>query len=266
MHTDPTEQTHPAAPTWHQVDIRFTDHATAEDITARWLRPALDQTTSWWFTRKSPTWRVRHLTRDAGSTAHGRAALTRTLDDLRSEGEVTDWTEVIYEPEIHAFGGTQAMSAAHTLFHHDSAHILTRPRGPGHRREHTILLCSALLRAAGQDWYEQGDIWARVAQNRRPDPGHPDTPQQGLHRLMTVDTDPGSPLIASEGQLAELATWFTAFHTAGRTLGDLARRGELTRGLRAVLAHHVIFHWNRLGLSHQTQSHLAAAAHQVVLL
>jgi hypothetical protein len=35
--------------------------------------------------------------------------------------------------------------------------------------------------------------------------------------------------------------------------------------LRAVLAHHVIFAWNRIGLSHTTQSLLANVAKAVVL-
>jgi thiopeptide-type bacteriocin biosynthesis protein len=82
---------------------------------------------------------------------------------------------------------------------------------------------------------------------------------------MTVDAGPDSPLIEPGGQLTDIATWATAFHATGCALGDLARRGELRRGLRAVLAHHVIFHWNRLGLSYDTQSVLAHAAREVVL-
>ena len=37
----------------------------------------------------------------------------------------------------------------------------------GHRREISLMLCSVLMRAAGQDWYEQGDVWARVASSPR---------------------------------------------------------------------------------------------------
>lgn len=59
--------------------------------------------------------------------------------------------------------------------------------------------------------------------------------------------------------------WAAAFHNAGTELGDLARNGTLRRGLRAVLAHHVIFAWNRIGLSHTTQSLLANVAQAVVL-
>ena len=81
---------------------------------------------------------------------------------------------------------------------------------------------------------------------------------------MTVDTGLDSPLTGASGQLSDIATWVAAFHTAGGVLGGLARRGELTRGLRAVLAHHVIFHWNRLGLSYENQGVLVATAREAV--
>lgn len=191
------------------------------------------------------------------------------MENLRQGGGITSWVETIYEPETQAFGGTSGMSTAHELFHHDSQHILDHLTRPGdHRREHTVLLCSVLLRAAGQDWYEQGDTWARVAETRplppeiEPDRLH--ALQSRLRRLMTVDANPASPLTGPEGQLAEIATWTAAFHTAGVQLAALARAGTLRRGVRAVLAHHVIFHWNRLGLTYNTQSVLAHAAKAAV--
>lgn len=39
----------------------------------------------------------------------------------------------------------------------------------------------------------------------------------------------------------------------------------MTRGLRDIMAYHVIFHWNRLGLSVRMQSALASAAQAAVL-
>ncbi|WP_410655243.1 hypothetical protein [Amycolatopsis sp. lyj-112] len=81
---------------------------------------------------------------------------------------------------------------------------------------------------------------------------------------MTVDAGPTSPLIRPAGQLADLASWSVSFHAAGIELGKLARAGTLRRGLRAVLAHHVIFHWNRMGLPYNAQSLLAHAAKAVV--
>ena len=55
-------------------------------------------------------------------------------------------------------------------------------------------------------------------------------------------------------------SWLTAFDTAGQKLAELARHGHLQRGLRAVLAHHFIFHANRAGLSDTDRTRVAALA------
>jgi thiopeptide-type bacteriocin biosynthesis protein len=54
--------------------------------------------------------------------------------------------------------------------------------------------------------------------------------------------------------------WHTAFENAGTNLRLLRETGNLTRGLRTVIALHVIFHWNRIGLPASTQATLAQAA------
>jgi thiopeptide-type bacteriocin biosynthesis protein len=266
----------PQHPAWQQVVVEFGDYASAEQTTVTDLLPIMDRVeadglvASWWFIRKAPEWRLRYLPPHQAAEANARHTLHTALDTLRATGHIAGWVETIYEPEVHAFGGGDAMTIAHQLFHLDSRHILAHvSSGRDQRRELTILLCSVLMRAAGQDWYEQGDIWARVAENR---PLSPETPpdrartlESGLRRLMTVDADPSSPLVGPHGTLAHVATWSTAFHTAGTALCELARRGVLRRGLRSVLAHHVIFHWNRFGLPYDSQSVLAHAAQEVIL-
>ncbi|MFD9323923.1 hypothetical protein ACFWDQ_40935 [Streptomyces sp. NPDC060053] len=59
--------------------------------------------------------------------------------------------------------------------------------------------------------------------------------------------------------------WADAFRRAGRALGKAVQEGTLDRGLRQVLSYHVIFHWNRLGLSIRGQSILAWAARAAIL-
>jgi protein-L-isoaspartate(D-aspartate) O-methyltransferase len=66
-----------------------------------------------------------------------------------------------------------------------------------------------------------------------------------MRKLMTVDTH---DLCRPSGTLAGHDGWVAAFERAGAALASLANRGALTRGLRAVIAHHVIFHSNRAGL------------------
>lgn len=43
----------------------------------------------------------------------------------------------------------------------------------------------------------------------------------------------------------------------------LAHQGELTRGLRAVLAQHILFAWNRAGIPAEHQALLATTAARV---
>ncbi|MGH3823837.1 MAG: hypothetical protein ACRDRA_13555 [Pseudonocardiaceae bacterium] len=81
------------------------------------------------------------------------------------------------------------------------------------------ILATRLLRAAGQDWYEQGDCWTQLATHRTPALGvvepSPST-AAAVQRLITATTDTaGSPLRTAP-------TWVDAFEHAGRRLADLA--------------------------------------------
>jgi hypothetical protein len=164
------------------------------------------------------------------------------------------------------------MDLAHDLFCKDSRAVLDLVRdgavGLG-RRELSLLLCSVLFRATGLEWYEQGDVWDRVALER---PLPSDVPTSkvtamaaDLRQLMLADITPDGPLLGTDGPLSSAAGWADAFRRAGRTLGTAAREGTLQRGLREVASYAVIFHWNRLGLSARIQSILAHAARNAVL-
>ncbi|MFJ1795362.1 methyltransferase, FxLD system [Kitasatospora griseola] len=251
----------PPDPRWHQYGVEFTDPATATRTAARDLAPTLNRAQdeglldTWWFIRKPPGLRLRYRAAEPEA-----ALLPHLLADL-TPVPVAAWTPGIYEPETLAFGGPKAMEVAHTLFHHDSRHLLARaaadqPAALG-QRETTVLLFSAMLRAAGQDWFEQGDTWTKVADLRpAPDrpgtPGKSDTLDRAVRRLMTADAASVPGLLPRP--------WITAFETAGQQLAALSRHGHLERGLRAVLAHHFIFHANRAGLSGSDQGALAALA------
>jgi len=93
---------------------------------------------------------------------------------------------------------------------------------------------------------------------------HRDSLRAAMFRLMTLDAGPAGALL-NGGPLAVMSGWSAAFERAGRRLASLAASGNLERGLRAVLTHHVIFHWNRLGLSYAEQRALAALAKEVVM-
>jgi len=256
--------------TWRQHNIEFPDRKTAGRVASEFIGPALIAAEAegvlhgWWFMNKQP-WPLRYL-----HDGPAPAVIDDLLDRLAAEGQISGCAPGIYEPETSAFGGDAAMGAAHALFHHDSRHLLTYDpsTAAGHlgRRQTAVLLCSAMMRAAGLDWYEQGDVWAKVAELRpAADPLHREpaaTMVPAIRRLMTVSA---RPLCKSSYSLDGHDGWVTAFEQAGQNLAHLARRGGLTRGLRAVLAHHVIFHANRAGIPTEDQSALSALAREVVM-
>ncbi|WP_261568994.1 thiopeptide-type bacteriocin biosynthesis protein [Frankia gtarii] len=212
--------------------------------------------TAWFFIRKG-TWRIRYLIARE-TIGHGEPN-PDPIHLLLTDG--VRWNADIYEPEVHAFGGPSSMDTAHTLFHHDSRHLLTFLRdNPADRREHSLVLCTALMRTAGLDFNEQGDVWARVAEQRPSLAEPPAEPQiwtsftANVRRLLLGDAR--TNLIGRD--------WLTAFEETGRTLRTLRENGTLTRGIRTVIALHVIFHWNRLGLITTTQATLARAAKEAV--
>ncbi|MCI2424060.1 thiopeptide-type bacteriocin biosynthesis protein [Saccharopolyspora sp. K220] len=246
---------------WKQLNIAYAaaDAAERERRAAAHLTgilPAAEADgliSSWWFIRKGP-WRVRYLLADPSSNPD-----SDPVHALLNQG--VSWTRDIYEPEIHAFGGPASMDLAHQLFHHDSRHLLPfLLKDAADRRERSLILCTTLMKAAGLDINEQGDVWARVAEHRT---GIATPPVQedvwnsfthdirhvlhGTPRTDTLDHD-----------------WLAAFEDAGRELRTLREKGALTQGIRAITALHVIFHWNRMGLPVRRQALLARAAKDAV--
>lgn len=252
---------------WHQHNITFIDRESARRAIDERLGPALiaaeaeGQLTGWWFMNKQP-WPLRYLADEPSP------AIESLLSDLVGEGMVVSWLPCVYEPETEAFGGPETMEAAHELFRSDSRHLLTYQPRPEHlgRRETVVLLASAMMRGAGLDWFEQGDVWAKVAVLRPATIPLPPERRTELtsfvRKLMTVDVH---GLSHRGGPLQAHRAWVTAFERVGSTLADLANYGVLTRGLRAVLAHHVIFHANRAGLLRDNQSALFAIAREAVM-
>ena len=256
---------------WYQVRVEFGDWSAAEQVGAVQLGPALDQlcadeaVAGWWFLRKHPCWRLRLLGADTVAVDHA-------LDDLVTSGGIARWWPTVYEPETAAFGSPAGTDCVHDLFCADSRGVLDYLRNdtPGlGRRELSVLLLSGLMRAAGLDGFECGDVFGRVAR-LRPAPAATDTARidrlaDQLRGFLSMSVQSNSALFTPDGPIAHAAPWHGAFRTAGRQLGDDATQGHLDRGLRAILTHVVIFHWNRFGLSAASQSILARAAATALL-
>ncbi|WP_433513666.1 thiopeptide-type bacteriocin biosynthesis protein [Nonomuraea sp. CA-143628] len=258
---------------WYHLRLHFPDWETAEQAAATALGPSLDHLhdigliNAWWFIRKHPAWRLR-LRPAGGVTPEVRSAIHAVLNDLAVSWVISRWRPGMYEPENASFGGAVGTEIAHDLFHADSHHMLHYLRQPTHevgRREVSMLLCSTLLSAARLDRFERGDLWSRVAELR---PLPADTPPGRLEAM----ADTIRPLVSApigsadpEGLCAFAAPWTEAFRHTGQLLSEAATAGHLDRGVRHVLTHLVIFHWNRLGLSATTQAILSRAARDALL-
>ncbi|WP_344452839.1 thiopeptide-type bacteriocin biosynthesis protein [Actinocorallia aurantiaca] len=257
-----------ASDDWFQVRAELADWTAAETVGAFQLGPRLDELTAagaitgWWFLRKHPCWRLRLHHADP-------QPVTEVLDELTEAGALAGWQPSLYEPETAAFGGPTAMSIVHDLFCGDTAGVLDylRQSAPAvGRRELSLLLLNGLLHAAGLDGFERGDVFARTARLRpSPDPAALVPLIDNVRAFLSIPNSAGNPLFSAEGDVGHAAGWLTAHTDAGRRLRDAAAQGHLERGLRAVLTHIVIFHWNRLGLSADRQGILASAAAAALL-
>jgi thiopeptide-type bacteriocin biosynthesis protein len=263
---------------WWQAYLHFTDWTQADATFADHVLPLLQEAEAtgiidgWWYIRKHPCWRLRLRIRPGARTTSLTEDLNRLgLHRLVAEGHLLRWWPGIYEPETAAFGGPVGMTAAHALFITDSreAQRLRHRDGLGvGPRELSVLLCTFMMRAAGLEWYEQGDVWDRVITNEHRSAIN-DIPANLLTKrakeirpLLLADSD---AMLCPDGPLEPIAEWAAAFQSAGQALSNAVQEGTLNRGLRQVLSYHVIFHWNRLGLSVRGQSILAWAARAAIL-
>ncbi|WP_329430154.1 methyltransferase, FxLD system [Streptomyces anthocyanicus] len=234
----------PPATSWRHASVAFPDpHAGA----AQALATALSGQ------------RFHFLRKDAGVRLRTEQPATGLLDQL-ADRVITGWTGGMYEPETHAFGGLEGMEVAHEVFCADSPAALAETGTPG-ARERSVMLLSAMIRGAGLDPFEAGDVYAQWAA-LRPPVASPEGPAlekavSAMRRLMNADA---ALRPAAEPGWVERVV---AFEDAGRCLRRLAADGRLIRGIRGVIAHHAIFAFNRAGVSADVQAATALLGRHV---
>ncbi|MEH1031568.1 thiopeptide-type bacteriocin biosynthesis protein [Micromonospora profundi] len=168
-----------------------------------------------------------------------------------------------YRSELRWTGDAFDLGAAHALFHHDSHHLLDYlSDNPDDRRDHALILCTALMRAAGLDINEQGDVWAKIADQRRA-LARP-APTQDLRAWTDLTAYVRRLLLGSPRPGGIASDWLSAFEDTGTAMRNLRESGKLTRGIRGIIAMHVIFHMNRLGVRASSQATLARAAKEAI--
>ncbi|NEA56244.1 methyltransferase, FxLD system [Streptomyces sp. SID13666] len=195
--------------------------------------------------------RFHFLRKDSGLRLRTERPCAALLDRLVAERQATGWVGGIYEPETEAFGGPEGMDVAHDVFCADSRSALPETDSKG-TRERCVMLLSAMIHQAGLDPFEAGDVWSQFSALRPPvtPPAGParDRSVSAMRRLMNADA--ARRPNAEPGWAERVA----AFEDAGRRLRRLVADGRLIRGLRAVLAHHAIFAFNRAGVSAAEQA------------
>ncbi|MEU1273510.1 methyltransferase, FxLD system [Streptomyces sp. NPDC005799] len=233
--------------TWWHASVAFPGRAVSR-AAAQALAASLDAQ------------RFHFLRKDAGLRLRTERPVGALLDRLVTEHLATGWVGGIYEPETEAFGGPEGMVVAHDVFCVDSPSALFETGKPG-GRERCVLLLSAMIRSAGLDPFEAGDVWAKLGALRPPvtPPTGParDQAVSAMRRLMNADAAQRPD--AEPGWAERLA----AFEDAGHRLRQLAVDGRLIRGLRAVLAHHAIFAFNRAGVPAAEQAATAWLGREV---
>jgi len=264
---------------WQQVNIEFTDYPSAQSAFLTYLLTPLREASAageiraWWFVRKFPCWRLRLARGPRSRAEYTPEHLREALDSAVSWGVVRRWWPSPYEAEAVAFGGAEGMRIAHGLFHADSVGLLDYLRGSGAEdgvpldaKAVSLIITSLFLRAAGQEWGEQGDVWARV-EAKRPLPD--DVPPErvtamtdAVRELLAADTESA---FAVGNSLTPLAGWASTMKRGGQILGNAGREGRLALGTRSILARHVLFHWNRMGFTTRQQAIWARAAREAIL-
>ncbi|HEY7202382.1 MAG TPA: thiopeptide-type bacteriocin biosynthesis protein [Candidatus Dormibacteraeota bacterium] len=252
---------------WKYWRIEVTgDAADARRLVAD-LAPLLDHLTrdgstgQWWFLVKddgTPHVRLRLLGREPGLSDRAAPAIESELAAACRSGRLRGWCTVPYEPEVALFGGPEGMRLSHALLHRDSR-AAARWLAAGHARteEASVVAIRGLLVGAELDIFEQGDVWARVASQRPLAPGRPAPGPGAIGWLYAAGPDELRALLGDGEAYGAAVDWAVELHRSGEELAAAARRGDLGRGLRAILATHVIFHWNRAGLSAAAQASLA---------
>ncbi len=227
----------------------------------------------WWFMRKNdggvPHIRLRIFGSEPALSREAVPILGQELTRLEASGRIGHPTTLIYEPETAIFGGPAGIDLAHEIFHQDS-HALQRwllmeqnsdgPSVSRHRPEASMIVLHALLRGAGVDNFELLDVWTRV-QTYRPwkTSATFEQRQKNLQVLTRLFREPARNLQAFLGQTQAdiVLAWSHALAKQGEALAGENRAGHLQRGLRNILASHIIFHWNRLGFAIPMQAELA---------
>ncbi|MFF0464886.1 thiopeptide-type bacteriocin biosynthesis protein [Streptomyces mexicanus] len=228
------------------------------------------QARDFFFMHKPPGLRVRFRAADPAHVRELRATLLRCLAPGRRADTWARPVPSVYEPETYLFGGPRSMPFVHGLFTADSRAWLEvhtaaagAPAPPAWRV--SLALLHAVFDALGIVGWEHRGVWQVVREETgRRLPRGLDTPDLRRAAAGIRDYWRSSP----EARLEALPkAWRDTLGEHLQAVERAARQwrtryfasGEATVGPRRAAAHHVVFHWNRGGLSTARQCLLTEA-------
>ncbi|OLE02477.1 MAG: hypothetical protein AUI36_43360 [Cyanobacteria bacterium 13_1_40CM_2_61_4] len=247
-------------PAWYQANIALRRDGGSMLASARSVFRAIGPNLNKWrkerelvcffFMRKPPGLRLRFL---AGSSI--KNDVSALLDNLVHQSVIERWVTTVYEPETDRFGGTAAMQAIHEWFDADTRQwmILDRLRSEGRASIGRDDLCAAIaldfVKATVPDRAETWAIWRLYASSN------------GLEPSGMTETPFGDFTVIKSAASPEEQEVVQAYEEANRALSAqlicLWERGELSAGIRGVLAAIILFHFNRHGLDILSNSRIA---------
>ncbi len=201
------------------------------------------------FIRKPPGLRLRF--EPAAGRGDPAAAIARGLDGLNARRLVRRWTPAAYEPEAYKFGGSSALQATHTLFDTDTR-AWWRWDGlhrAGRTSVHPMLLSATVLSDLFQQCVdapeEVWDVWCRLAALHG-DAAAPAGAADAAAPAWCLE-DLAVRVNAAEQVVAR--RYASAHRAFARRLRAIRSRGQLLHGVRPILPHVAITHWNRFGFA-----------------
>lgn len=208
------------------------------------LIPYISEVACFFFVRKPPDVRLRFQIK-AGTLAD---SIEKQLEALAKRGLIRNATSVVYEPEVHLFGGPAIMPFIHQHFYIDSRtwielDLLSDRKPPSHclLQVSRALMDDLFIQTLNPYNEEIWDVW------------------RNLQRMLPLTEEKFEDSAATTIDALEScscktqAVWIRRYREANASLaGKLAlhaKLGKLESGVRSILTFIALFHYNRFGLS-----------------
>lgn len=191
-----------------------------------------------------------------------RNTLIQEIVKLKKRNICREYYICIYEPEKALFGGIEGMRLAHHFFSSGSQLYLEiykhiQQNNKINFDEISLCLINNFLYYAGLDDFEEWDVWNKVLLMRKvdnEDTSHLENKEENdgrLHSSLYI------AMLIGPTVFNYFNNTLSTYKNIAKELEILNRKGELTRGIRSIVATKIIFQWNSFGFDALHQYSLA---------